>query len=78
MPQRICYIFKEKKTFFFCSGSLFTFISVAQVVSTMVGSSVYIPIYILFLQCGWPSKHPSGAVFLIMALVYILTIPLLW
>ena len=62
----------------FFSGALFTFISVAQVCATVVGSAVYFPFYIMFLQCDWPSGHPSGATFLLMALVYALSLPLLW
>ena len=54
--------------------------SVVQVVGSMLGSVVYIPVYILFLDMGgqdWVPGHYSGASFVIMAMVYTLTLPMM-
>lgn len=60
------------------AGILFAFVSVVQVLSVMVGAAVYIPVYILSLNGDWPPIHSSGDPFLLMAVVYTLTLPLMW
>lgn len=59
-------------------GPLLSFLSIAQVLSMIIGSAVYIPLYILSLNYALPRHHSSGAVFLLMAFVYVATIPLMW
>ena len=59
-------------------GALFTLISVVQILSTITGSALYILVYILSLDNAWPPGHSGGASFLLMAVLYGLTIPLMW
>lgn len=61
-----------------CAGGLFTFISVVQILSTMLGSALYVPIYILSLNRGWPPQHSSAVTFLLMALLHCVAFPLMW
>lgn len=56
-------------------GALFSFVSATQVLASILGYAVFVPVYTTSLSVDW--YHASGLPFLIMALLYGLMLPIM-
>ena len=58
------------------TGALFSFVSAAQVIASVLGYGVFVPVYTLSLKVEW--YHRGGISFLIMGLLYgLLLLPMM-
>ncbi len=57
------------------TGALFSFVSAAQVLASVLGFAVFVPVYTTSLAIDW--YHASGLSFLIMAALYSCMLPIM-